>query len=356
MHLAIASVSLSLLGIAGTAGAATIFVAPDGSGDYPTIQAAINASVSGDTVLLGDGVFTGPDNRDLIFSGRDITLASASGDPTQCIIDAEHQDHVLTFFSERPGLVIENITLLNGWAPDDGGNVFAVNLASPTIRGCIIAGGKAGRGGGIFARGTGSPRIEGCWILDNEALDGGGVYAIEGSEIVLDDCVVAGNRSTGLGGAGVWLGAASAPSIAGTTIALNEALGPGVGGGLFVHAQTTVVLDRSILWGNVATAGADVHFWDLSCEIVAGCSVVRAAGIGGLDELTAVGELIDEDPGFCLTATTFGEVTPDAFALEDTSPCLPANNGCGVLIGARPDCGGITPVDRTSWGGIKSRF
>ena len=53
--------------------AATYLVNPDGSGDYPTIQAAINASSNGDIIELGDGVFTGPDNRNLDYGGRAIT-------------------------------------------------------------------------------------------------------------------------------------------------------------------------------------------------------------------------------------------------------------------------------------------
>jgi hypothetical protein len=40
-------------------------VAPDGSGDAPTIQAAIDSSAPQDVVELADGTFIGPGNRDL---------------------------------------------------------------------------------------------------------------------------------------------------------------------------------------------------------------------------------------------------------------------------------------------------
>jgi len=50
--------------------AATIVVAPDGSGDRPTIQAAIDVAAPGDVIELQDGVFTGAGNRDMDFHGR----------------------------------------------------------------------------------------------------------------------------------------------------------------------------------------------------------------------------------------------------------------------------------------------
>lgn len=80
---------LLALSLAGAAVAATLVVRPDGTGDYPTIQAAINGSSAGDVIELTDGVFTGTGNRDVEFGGREITVRSQSGDPATCIIDCE---------------------------------------------------------------------------------------------------------------------------------------------------------------------------------------------------------------------------------------------------------------------------
>ena len=54
----IGPISLALLlAVASQASAATLVVAPDGTGDYPTIPAAINASSNNDVIeLLGHGV------------------------------------------------------------------------------------------------------------------------------------------------------------------------------------------------------------------------------------------------------------------------------------------------------------
>ena len=57
MHRSAILLLLVLLATA-PAHATTRLVQPDGSGEWPTVQAAANASVNGDTILLGSGLFT----------------------------------------------------------------------------------------------------------------------------------------------------------------------------------------------------------------------------------------------------------------------------------------------------------
>jgi hypothetical protein len=52
--------------------------------DYPTIQAAVDAAVSGDTVLLADGVYTGSGNCEVVVA-KSISVVSENGpDNTDC--------------------------------------------------------------------------------------------------------------------------------------------------------------------------------------------------------------------------------------------------------------------------------
>jgi hypothetical protein len=76
---------ISGLVVASSAEARTWHVFEDGSGDAPTIHAAIDSSTSGDVVLVSPGTYF----EHIEFSGKDIRLVSATG-PESTIIDGSH--------------------------------------------------------------------------------------------------------------------------------------------------------------------------------------------------------------------------------------------------------------------------
>lgn len=101
------------------AAAATIVVTPDGAGDYPTIQEAVDAAVPGDIIELEDGTYRGDGNRDIEYRGKSVTVRSRSGDPEACIIDCEGEEfnpHRGFFFrgGEDSTAVLEGVTITNG--------------------------------------------------------------------------------------------------------------------------------------------------------------------------------------------------------------------------------------------------
>jgi len=88
------------------------------SGSYPTIQSAINAAFDFDVVLVADGIYTGPGNRDCDFLGKAITVRSASG-AALCIIDCQATEldmhRAFTFQNgESPDSVVQGFTIRNG--------------------------------------------------------------------------------------------------------------------------------------------------------------------------------------------------------------------------------------------------
>jgi hypothetical protein len=158
--------------------AATIHV----PSEQPTIQAGIDAAVSGDTVLVADGTYTGDGNRDIDFLGKAITVRSENG-AEFCIIDCEAtQDdpHRGFYFHtlEGPNSVLQGFTIRNGYAqpPINRGGGIKCENASPTITENIITEcTSTGAGGGIFC-GTASPVISRNTITFNfcRATAGGG--------------------------------------------------------------------------------------------------------------------------------------------------------------------------------------
>ena len=85
-----------------TASAKTYVVNPDGTGDFPNIQAAVDASVDDDEIELGNGVFIGEGNRNVFIENKRITIRSQSDDPTQCIIDCDWNRGVELVRSRTP--------------------------------------------------------------------------------------------------------------------------------------------------------------------------------------------------------------------------------------------------------------
>jgi hypothetical protein len=78
-------------------------------GEYATIQDAIDASVDGDIVEIADGTYTGAGNKNLDFGGRAITVRSAAGDPTFCIIDCEDDGRGFYFHcDEGPDSIVRD--------------------------------------------------------------------------------------------------------------------------------------------------------------------------------------------------------------------------------------------------------
>ena len=110
-------------------GAATWTVHADGSGDFPTIQAAVLASANGDVIELAPGTYTGPGNTDVNITDLMITLRSQSGLPGQVFIDCNASSSaprrgLLVVGDGCSGTLIEGLTIIANcpegeaiWAP-----------------------------------------------------------------------------------------------------------------------------------------------------------------------------------------------------------------------------------------------
>ena len=114
-------IAVVLLFLTASAASSTIYVVrPDGTGDFPTIQAAIDAAQSGDIVELTDGTFTGDGNRDIDFLNKAVAVRSQSGDAALCIIDCQGTENeprrAFIFQSgESAASELDGITITGGY-------------------------------------------------------------------------------------------------------------------------------------------------------------------------------------------------------------------------------------------------
>ncbi|MCP4546339.1 MAG: right-handed parallel beta-helix repeat-containing protein [bacterium] len=166
----------------------TYTVSPDGTGDYPTIQAAMDDGHYSDIIELTDGIFTGEGNRDLDFNGRSFTILSQSGNPENCIIDCEGSEtdphRGFHFHSwETAGAIVRNITIRNGWAESEhygtgGGAVYCEGWTMPYFDGCVFSnnGNSA-----ILSVEECAPYFIDCVFRDNQGFKGGGICVLAGA-------------------------------------------------------------------------------------------------------------------------------------------------------------------------------
>jgi uncharacterized protein (TIGR02145 family) len=117
----------------------TIFIPQD----YPTIQAGIDATSDGDTVLVSAGTYV----ENVNFNGKNIALIGVDRETT--IIDGNQSGSVVTFNSgEDSTAVLTGFTITNG-NHYNGGGIYC-DSTSPSIRDCIISANVGVEGGGIF--------------------------------------------------------------------------------------------------------------------------------------------------------------------------------------------------------------
>ena len=179
--------------------AATIRVDVNGQGDYTTIQEGIDASASGDTVLILPGTYTGEQNRSLNFGGRLISLIGEAGREATTI-DCQSAGRAFVFDTgETWDALVQGITVRNG-SGTNGGGVWASG-SSPRFFRCTFEN-CSGEFGGVFYLGHQSrTMIEECEFSGNYAVDYGGcIYTYAASPYIMY-CNFTGNTAGVSGGA-----------------------------------------------------------------------------------------------------------------------------------------------------------
>ncbi len=310
------SLTAPLSGVGITHAANTIYVPADQS----TIQAAINAAVDGQSVLVLPGTY--PERID--FHGKAITVASTDG-PGLTTIDGGLVGTVVNFTTgEGNASLLKGFTITHGTSTFEGAGIF-ISSASPTIDGNVITGNQGcqgigigiafstpiirnntisnnvqktcsgGQGGGISVRGTGAPQILNNLITDNHLDNGGdgGGIALNGAAAIISGNTISGNTAFNNGG-GIGLFNDSPATIT-QNLVIGNATRSGDGGGMYLGVPSggrgpfvvnNTVAGNSALDGSAAFVDGFPATTKIVNNIFAGSSSVVALQCSGLRSTT----------------------------------------------------------------------
>ena len=177
---------------------------------YTSIQAAIDASVDGDIIILAPVTFSGEGNRDLDFNGLAITIRSIDpNDPdivASTIIDCqgtETEPHRGFYFYSGEGSdsILDGFTITNGYM-EVGGGIYC-DGSSPEISKCVFSSNNAiVSGGGVYSGNKGNCKITDCMFINNSSNNtGGAIKNNEAGLVKISNCKFIGNSVAGFGGA-----------------------------------------------------------------------------------------------------------------------------------------------------------
>jgi len=361
---------------AGTAGARTWSVLPDGTGDAPTIQAAVDSAAALDTIELAEGVFRGAGNRDVAVA-KALTFASRLGVAEDCTIDCEGSAAV-----EHRGFVVaadctfRGITVARAYTSGRGGALYAAESVGATILDCAFTDNTAASGGALafdsldraaprltevsverslFARNRAQQsgavyilavqiHFTDCTFLFNTA-NRGGVLDFVNADPSFTGCLFAGNRAASRGGA---VSCADPATFERCTFVANSAPNG-------AHVATEFIDGRTIISHSICAFGeTSDQGRAIACnftEVALTCSNLYGNEGGDfvdcLEGANGVDGNFSADPFFC-------DAAAGDYALRPDSPCAPDGNpGCG-LIGALDVGCGPSPVVSMGWGRLKA--
>ena len=343
-----------------------------------TIQAAIDAASAGDTVLVAPGTYSGTGNTHLFMPEHDLVLRAAAG-PDSTVIDGEFsRDGINYTGGVSRASRLEGFTFLHCYSPLEGGAMVALAGSSPVVADVVFRENVAGQfwsvggavacqsssplfidvafignvsdiggGGGMYFEGGSSPDLVRVLFRENVSYGpGGALAAYYPGTVSLKDCRFESNAGdifceggslavTNCTFSRGWAYAvhveSSTLTMVGNTIADSRHTGSLASAVMLTYTGPTL-LRRNLIARNGGLAGVS---WNgigqvpgIECNDVYGNELGEYGG--ELNDLTGLFGNISEDPVFC------GAINDPEYSyeLEAGSPCLPDNNGCGVLMGA----------------------
>ena len=288
--------------------------------DHSTIQAAIDASVDGGTIIVAEGTY----NECIRVENKSLTIKSTN--PNDSLVAAStiinggnNGSTVLINGGSMHTVTIEGFTITGGSGSDlisgavyKGGGVYAY-IATTILRKNIISNNTAHNGGGGVYGYMCNMTLEGNMIKDNSSyLEGGGIHLYAGvgntMNVVLTNNFVQNNASTDRSCGGIytwnvngsWTGNTidsnsahtyaggiclnySSPSIINNQITNNTAIDGS--GGILVGSNSFPVIQNNTISNNQATSinavGGGITISSLDLVLTGNTIDNNSAGRGG---------------------------------------------------------------------------
>ncbi|MDP8226776.1 MAG: C25 family cysteine peptidase, partial [Candidatus Celaenobacter polaris] len=257
----------------------TVYVNPDSTGDFTTISEGLDALNAGDTLLLADGIYTGPMNKELVIPKDNITIRSENG-VSYCCLDGENSGtafmlgfHENIFIegiafenfdnngyggaiSANGSFTINNCTFYNCTSSYDGGAIWSVNSAEVSIANSLFEDCNADEGGALFAEFIGDLFLDNTIFMNCESneFSGGAAYLkdvsfIEVSGCIFDECEV---LTVGEGGAMYFT---AVDTIMVKSSSFSHCVAVSSGGGLYFNECQSVKIDSCAFGSNISQNG-----------------------------------------------------------------------------------------------------
>ena len=313
-------------------------------GDFSTIQAAIDASQNGDTVLAADGTYF----ENINFSGKNIVVASryimdndvshilntvidgstpSQPDSASCvrIVSGEDSTAVLAGFTLTGGTGTKWIDEHGAGIYREGGGIL-ITFSSPTIRNNIIMNNEAidrtavtSAGGGGIRAGDSNAHIFNNIIAGNKGHYGAGVVWNYATGEMKNNIIIYNTGGEDFGGGGVWTLERGTTLIENNVIAYNSVTGSGgnkgKGGGILVWS-TSITAKNNVIWGNTQTSGGQVSVTGGGAADITYSNVEGGfTGDGNIDQDPLFTEMYLPGPGSpCIDA---GDPSPEYNDPED---------------------------------------
>jgi len=243
---------------------------------YPSIQAGLDASIPGDTVVVAAGEFFESGIR--MRSGVFLTSETGLADCTT--IDAEQSSFVLSCWPP-PGDIdrvlptsVVGFTLSRGigYLDEFAGGLICHTVHEMTIKNCRFLENTYHNdfisGGGLSCSHSVVSVID-CAFSDNSSTYGGGASFVE-STVFLQGCVFSDNSADISGGA---LFNAFESTVSVDDCEFSDNTAGESGGGAYVESSS-IQFDQSLFTGNASWNGGAIYLFDTSGVGLENCTIV----------------------------------------------------------------------------------